>query len=192
MSRICSDCEYRVETSEGGLITVTCSNTKRKHNEISYRIKRAPMWCPFLRTNRRKRKSSPRALLVKELDRLWRIAVWLQAGGVCEMTGQKDGEGKGHVLNRHHIIGKSNYRVRWMVINGALLTAGAHTLAPNSAHKNPIYFLEEMIKKRGRVWYELLQKSAYNINLPNKHSIQDLEEIREYLKGYIKNHEKDQ
>ena len=182
MERICKTCEYYVDFK--------CTHTKRKNNTISLKITTSPNWCWYKRRNRRLRKKSPRALLVKELDTLWRRAVWLQAGGVCEMTGQKDGEGRGHALNRHHIIGRSNYRVRWMLINGALLTAGAHTLAPNSAHKNPIYFLERMIEKRGREWYNLLQKSAYNVNLPNKHSMQDLEEIKQYLKGYIKNHEK--
>ncbi len=189
MTRKCSECEYRVDVHKGEGVYPECSNTKRKHNEITYRIKYAPMWCPFKRRLRRKRKSSPRALLVKELDKLWRIAVWLQAGGKCEMTGQEDGVGKGRVLNRHHIIGRSNYRVRWMLINGALLTSGAHTLAPNSAHKNPLYFLSKMVEKRGQKWYDLLQQSAYDVNLPNKHSISDLKEIKEYLQSTIKRYE---
>lgn len=190
MSKICKTCEYRKEIVKGTQHIMICTATKRRYNEISYRIKFSPSWCMYKRIARRKRKKSPRALLVQALDRLWREAVWLQAGGKCEMTGQKDGEGRGHALNRHHIIGRSNYRVRWMLINGALLTAGAHTLAPNSAHKNPLYFLAEMVKQRGQAWYDLLQTSAYNVNLPNKHSIQDLKEIKEYLEGYIKNHER--
>ena len=184
MKRTCKTCEFYIENK--------CTNTKRKNNTISLKIISSPSWCAFKRVNRRKRKSSPRALLVKELDKLWRKAIVLRAGSRCEMTGKLGGEGRGHALNAHHIIGRSNYRVRWMLINGACLTAGAHTLAPNSAHKNPIYFLEEMIKQRGRSWYENLQYSAYNNELSNKHTIQDLQDIKKYLKEAIARYEKNE
>ena len=177
MNRICSTCEYCVDFK--------CTNTKRKQNTISLKIVTSPSWCYFKRKARKKRKSSPRALLVRELDRLWRMAVVLRAGSQCEMTGKCGGEGRGHALNAHHIVGRSNYRVRWALINGACLTAGAHTLAPNSAHKNPIYFLEEMIKQRGREWYDTLQTEAYACGGGVKHTMEDLQVIKANLKKEI-------
>ena len=177
MNRICETCEYCIDFK--------CTNTKRRQNGISLKIKTSPNWCPYKRINRRNRKKSPRALMVKELDALWRLAVKLRAGNRCELSGKMGGEGRGMVLNAHHVIGRSNYRVRWLVANGALLSPGKHTLNSDSAHQNPLHFLEIMVEKRGRKWYDDLQKEAYTDGGAIKHSMQDLEYIKITLKEKI-------
>ena len=187
MTRKCSECEFREDVYKGLGCYPECTNTKRKQNGISLRIKNSPMWCPFKRVARRKRKTSPRAKMVKELDALWRLAVKLIAGNKCEISGKIGRAGRGLVLNAHHIIGRSNYRTRWLVANGALLSPGKHTLNPDSAHQNPLHFLEQMVKKRGKKWYDDLQKEAYTDGGAIKHTMQDLEYIRITLKETIAN-----
>jgi len=99
MIRTCKTCEFYIDGK--------CTNTKRRNNTISLKITTSPNWCPYKRINRRRRKKSPRALMVKELDRLWRLAINLKAGNKCELSGKMGGEGRGMVLNAHHIIGRS-------------------------------------------------------------------------------------
>ena len=171
MARICSQCEYYEDFK--------CKNTKRKQNTISLKIKTAPSWCHFKRVNRSKRKKSPRALLTKELDRLWRTVVVMRAGHQCEMTGKLGGEGRGHALNAHHIFGRSNYSVRWDINNGACLTAGMHTLTRHSAHKAPLEFIEGMKLQRGEKWYNDLRVKANTIK---KWTVPELQELKEKLK----------
>ena len=182
MNRECKICEYRVDVQKGEGICPECSNTKRKNNTISLKISTSPSWCAFKRVNRRKRKKSPRALLVKELDALWRTLVKLKVGDKCEMCGKPDGQGRGHSLNAHHIFGRSNYSVRWDVENGVCLTAGNHTLTTHSAHKAPIEFIEFMKKRRGVKWYNDLRTKA---NAIKKWAVPELQEKKEELKKEI-------
>ena len=175
MARICSECEY--------FIDYKCTNTKRKNNTISLKIKTSPSWCFFKRRNRRKRKSSPRALLVRELDKLWRRLVILKADNRCEKSGELGKEGRGHALNAHHIVGRSNYSVRWDENNGVALAAGNHTLTTHSAHKAPLEFLEFMKEKRGEKWYNDLRTKANTIK---KWTILELQERKEELRKIVK------
>lgn len=170
--RKCSECEY--------FENFRCTRTTRKNNGISLQITTSPQWCPFKKKARKNRKKSPRARLVKELDALARQVCLLRANYKCEISGQPH-----HTLHAHHIISRSNYRVRWNPDNLACLTPGAHTLYLFSAHKNPGWFLDKMVAKRGSKWYNDLQHEA-NINAGvAKHTIQDLRIIRDKLKGEL-------
>lgn len=180
MTRICKTCEFRVDVSKGKGIYPECSNTKRKQNGISLHIKTAPNWCPFKKQLRGKRKKSPRAKLVKELDVLVREVCLKRANYKCELSG------KGNVtLHAHHVISRSNYRVRWNPDNLVALTAGNHTLGLFSAHKNPIEFLDIMTQKRGHTWLIKLQREAWVNAGVAKHDIQDLEDIKAKLEGEL-------
>ena len=184
--RICSECEYRDDVPEGRGRCPICILTKRRQNSISLKITTSPNWCPFKKKARRTRGKSPRAKMTKKLDDLWREAIKLLACDKCELTGKPSGIGRGKVHNAHHIVGRSNFRTRWLVANGAYLSAGKHTLNADSAHKDSIHFLEQMIEKRGKKWYDDLQKEAYLFGGGVKHTMEDLEEIELDLKSIIK------
>ena len=173
----CSECEYNID--------MHCTNTKRRWNTISSRITNSPNWCYFKKKARRNRHASPRALLVKELDKLWMLAIRLRAGGCCEITGKPDGEGRGHINNAHHLIGRSNFRTRWMLENGVYVSPGKHTLNADSAHKDPANFLKVMIEKRGQKWYDDLQHEAFMFGGGVHHTDQDLLEIKATLEKEI-------
>ena len=180
MTRICSECEFRVDVHKGKGVYPECSNTRRKQNGIPLKIKTAPSWCAFKKKARSKRKSSPRAMLVKELDLLVREVCLSRANHKCELSG------KGNVtLHAHHVISRSNYRVRWNPDNLVALTAGNHTLGLFSAHKNPIEFLDIMVQKRGHVWLKKLQHEAWINAGVAKHSLQDLKDIKAKLEGEL-------
>ena len=170
--RKCSECEYCVDFK--------CTNTKRKNNSISLQITTSPNWCAFKRKARRNRKKSPRALLVKELDALARQVCLKRAGYRCEITGEKH-----HTLHTHHVISRSCYRVRWEPDNLVCLTPGAHTLNLFSAHKNPVWFLDVMVRKRGEEWLEVLRNEAHKNVGVAKHTVQDLLDIKSKLKGEL-------
>ena len=169
----CSECKYNVEH--------VCTNTKRKKNHISLKITTSPYWCTFKKKARKSRGKSPRTMLMKALDDLLVKVCRKRANYRCEITGEPDGEGRGKVLNVHHFIGRSNYRVRWNPDNAVCLTSGKHTLSPWSAHKNPIWFRDLMIEKRGQAWYDNLRTEAGEMGGSIKHTLEDLLEIKKKL-----------
>jgi len=177
VARICSECEFRQEVVEGAGRNPICTNTKRKQNGIPLKITTAPQWCIFKRILRRKRGSSPRALLVKELDSLAREVCLARAGYKCEINGEPH-----HTLHAHHIISRSNYRVRWNPNNLVCLTPGLHILNLQSAHKDPVFFLDVVVRKRGEEWLEVLRNEAHINAGVAKHTVQDLLDIKSKLK----------
>ncbi len=92
--------------------------------------------------------------IIKIIDNLWSKII--KAKGKCEFKNCR----KERYLNSHHIISRSNKTLRWDLKNGVCLCAGHHTLLTNSAHKNPIEFLEQMKEKRGQEWYDTLRLRA--------------------------------
>jgi hypothetical protein len=169
----CKECKYCINNK--------CSTSQRKNKGIPAKVITSPNWCPFKKHARRHKKKSIRALLRKELDLLVIKVARKRAGNKCEITGREDGEGRGHYLNGHHIIGRSNFRVRWNPDNIAILSPGKHTLAPLSAHKDPIWFLGVMIEKRGKEWYAKLQKEAYRDGGAIRHEVSELISIKAEL-----------
>ena len=101
----------------------------------------------------------------------------MRADYKCEISGKPY-----HILHAHHIISRSNYRVRWNPNNLACLTPSGHTLSLFSAHKNPVFFLQQMTTKRGEEWLEILKEEAYKNAGIAKHTLQDLLDIRDKLK----------
>ncbi len=109
---------------------------------------------------------------IKKLDLLWAQAVKIK--GKCELCGRRD------YLNAHHIFSRSAKSVRWDLDNGVCLCAGHHTLTNTSAHKAPIWFIEEMKKRRGEKWYKDLQTRWAICGKP------DYSAIEIYLKNFLK------
>ena len=77
----------------------------------------------------------------KQLDVLWSLIVRQSNNGNCEIC-QKPAQ------NSHHIIGRSNYALRWNIKNGTNLCISCHLFGQNSAHKNPIFFINWFKSKR--------------------------------------------
>jgi len=72
---------------------------------------------------------------IKKLDKLWRDAI-KSRDEVCQVCGGTS------YLNAHHIIGRRNRNVRWDLDNGILLCSGCHTFKTESAHQDPLQFME--------------------------------------------------
>ena len=185
----CLGCMYLNRLNE-------CTKTTRKQNVVSLSVLTediAPSWCPIIRRigGRPKKKHTARWTLKKRLDVLWAKAVKLLAQNRCEIVTNKrcqnvNGFGKGHGLNAHHIIGRSNFNVRWDVNNGVALCVKHHVFSIWSAHKNPFWFLQKMIQLRGETWYKTLQAKALRNNGVTKYTMEELEDIKMNLLKIIK------
>jgi len=83
-------------------------------------------------------------------DKLWSDAVKIRDGGKCVISGKRDN------LNSHHLIGRSNYRFRWDIMNGVTLSPDHHTLGRKiSAHGSTDVtdrFAEWMKKYKPKRW----------------------------------------
>lgn len=124
----------------------------------------------------KKKPKTERRKLRDQSDKLWAILVKQRAGYKCERSG------KTVYLNSHHVFSKSNLSVRWDLDNGVCLNAGWHTLQTNSAHKNPIEFINWIKDQRGIEWYENLRIKANQIK---KWTIPELRELLERFKKEI-------
>ena len=133
--------------------------------------------------------------LFKELDDLWRRAVKVVYGKFdgdyyyCEMCGKPckagEGAGRGKGINAHHVIGKSNYNVRWEVEDGSPLDSGCHTMRKDSAHQDRSAFLKKIIDKRGQEWYDRLEKKASPKGGSKKWTIAEMKVKKEELQKLI-------
>ena len=123
----------------------------------------------------KKKKKSNRKTLRKQLDKIWAEVVKKRANNICEYKTCK----KTTYLNTHHIFSRSNLSVRWNLGNGICLCSGHHTLTNDSAHKNPIEFIEWLKQKRGEKWYNELRLEA---NQVKKWTDVELESLLEALK----------
>ena len=63
----------------------------------------------------------------KDCDKLWADCVKAKAGYRSEYSGREGKQiGGEHVLNAHHLRGKSSYRLRYEIKNGYCCTKGEH------------------------------------------------------------------
>lgn len=93
--------------------------------------------------------ANKKAKLRKTADFIW-YQVCLQPE--CEVCG------KGGVLQVHHFYYKSSYgHLRYCIENGISLCRGCHFVLH---HQDPKKIEEQIIKKRGRYWYNRLKKKS--------------------------------
>ena len=130
-------------------------------------------WIP----KKKSKKESGRKKLKKQLDELWAELVKKRASYKCERSN------KTKYLNSHHVFSRSNLSVRWDLDNGVCLNAGWHTLQTDSAHKNPIEFVNWIRDRRGIKWYEEMRVKA---NTVRKWTIPELEALIEEFKKELK------
>jgi hypothetical protein len=111
--------------------------------------------------------------LIKACDIAWSKAVKVRDGEVCQMCGSVSG------LNSHHIIGRISYSLRFDLRNGITLCSSCHKFSRNSAHNNPVYFID---------WYKSRYPEDYEYLLTKKNIIAkylDYETILRELKEVI-------
>jgi len=94
-----------------------------KWNKVSYGIN-ASRKVKVNNSKKKKRILTPREALFINCDKLWFKLVKDLAGWKSELSGRtKEG---GFVLQAHHIFGKSNYHLRFSLLNGICITKGEH------------------------------------------------------------------
>ena len=106
-------------------------------------------------------KKVKRKTLKNKADKLYREIIHSKI--YCEVCGSP---GK----NCHHVIGRSNYNLRWDIQNGCLLCVKCHY----QAHNNPVKFLD---------WFKKKRSTDYNYLLKYKHKLwdKDYTTILQYL-----------
>jgi len=90
----------------------------------------------------------------KQKDKEWSAKVKENAGYRCEITGKTIN------LVSHHIVSRNIYAVRWDLDNGVCVSKSNHYFGKKSAHQNPIFFLDKLIKLRGKRWFNCLLKKS--------------------------------
>jgi 5-methylcytosine-specific restriction endonuclease McrA len=125
-----------------------------------------------------KKKKSRRKRLEKQLDDLWREAVYRNADMRCEYCGDFHA-----VLNSHHIFSRSNRAVRWDEDNGICLCVSHHLLGNLSFHKAPAEMMEWLQNHRPHEWYIALRRKAGG---SGKFSLQELEDMISHYKDKLK------
>ena len=91
---------------------------------------------------------------IKRLDKLWGEIIKAKDGHKCQKCGNAA------YLNAHHIVGRSNYKVRWEVENGITLCPKCHFWIEQHAHAGN-EFLERTI---GKVKLDFLENMSGKLN----------------------------
>lgn len=90
----------------------------------------------------------------KQRDLEWSDKVKERAGHKCELCD------KTNRLSSHHIVSRNIYAVRWDINNGACVCVSHHIFGKESAHQNPVFFLDKLIKLRNKRWFNRLLKKS--------------------------------
>ena len=93
-----------------------------------------------------------------KLLKIWKAKGLEDAGFKCELCGKSDGQ-----LHPHHFIGRRNRATRWYLPNCVVLCPSHHTMGLWSAHENPAWFINEIRKVRGELWYKDIMKQSNKI-----------------------------
>jgi hypothetical protein len=81
----------------------------------------------------------------KKADKEW--ARVIKEVGHCEWCGRADKQ-----LHAHHIINRTNYAYRHLLVNGVCLCAACHTMDVQAAHTDRTAFYRWLEKERPGVW----------------------------------------
>lgn len=88
----------------------------------------------------------------RKCDKAWSLRIRKRNKGLCEICGKP-------ADNPHHTVGKKNLTLRYDLRNGCLLCSWHHTLSNReSAHGDPIWFIQWLIRNRPGDYTYLLQK----------------------------------
>ena len=89
----------------------------------------------------------------KKLDKMWSEYIRKRANDQCERCGIPGN-------NPHHIIGRRSLSVRWDIDNGVCLCSGCHVLRRDSAHQDPLTFIEWLTENKGKEFLKNLRMSS--------------------------------
>ena len=94
-------------------------------------------------------------------DELWKQAILKRADNKCERCGSTN------IVQAHHIIPRTKYRLRFDLANGVALCYRHHIAGPDAAHKDALGFAE-WISTRRNVKYlkqvkDVQTKNDYNL-----------------------------
>ena len=111
----------------------------------------------------------------RKCDKCWSEKVKERAKHKCEFCGST-----AH-LNSHHVITRSNHILRYALENGCCLCAKHHCFDNQSAHKNPVWFIEWFAQRRPND-YDWLREHQWLP--PEPIGIKDYEKILTSLSGW--------
>ncbi len=103
-----------------------------------------------------------------KLDKLWREKVKERDEHKCRVCGSTS------YVNAHHVVGRRNHQVRWILDNGIALCSGCHTFKTRSAHQDPQWFIN---------WWESTypERTKKVSELKNRLDKPDYDKLLEYL-----------
>ena len=119
----------------------------------------------------------------KLCDDIWADLIKAKAGHKSEYSGKLGKKAGGdEILHAHHILGKSNYRLRYELDNGISLTAGEHKFIAHHTGRQEM-FRERIKEIKGQDIYERLKLLKSGI------SKVDYKMMFLYLKEQLKTYE---
>ena len=118
---------------------------------------------------------------IKKLDKEIKLRCLANDGYKCVICGK----GKEQVqLHHHHIVGRRHRSLRWVLENVVTLCASHHVMGVQSAHEDPVWFMEEIRDIKGEKWYKELKILKEKVN---KKSYEENMEMIELSLGEIIN-----
>jgi len=138
---------------------------------------------------RAKRQKLPSvASLRRKAMRLWTEKVKDVQGRVCAICGVKDGTPNGVVsrrtgkegatyINSHHIEDRTNYALRWDVLNGIAVCPSHHEFGKDSAHRAPVWFMDWLEANRPKVLAHIRATRATRPQTADEYSREDMMRI---------------
>lgn len=118
-----------------------------------------------------KTKKPTKTSLIKKCDVLYSLIIRVR--GYCEVCGRSDIQ-----LNAHHIVGRTNFMLRYDFRNGCCLCVNCHEFAKDSVKNNPIKFLRWLEQNRP----DDLKYVESKANIIAHYSVEDLQMICKSLK----------
>ena len=119
----------------------------QKQNQKAERLAKAAR-LDLKRQKLKEMKQGKKELSTKYLDDLWRDKTKDYYGRQCEHCGSRE------AVQSHHIIGRSNFGVRFDYRNCSVLCPSCHKFGRYfSAHGTSSIFTLWIIKKRGEAWH---------------------------------------
>ena len=98
-------------------------------------------------------------MIKKQQDKKWSDEIKKRADYKCELCG------KTNRLSSHHVVSRNIYTVRWDIDNGVCVCVSHHIFGKESAHQNPVFFLDKLIKLRGKKWWNRLLRKSLKKNV---------------------------
>jgi len=113
----------------------------------------------------------------KECDKLWAECVKAKARYKSELSGREGKQiGGEHVLNAHHLRGKSSYRLRYELKNGYCCTKGEHKWGFHNEGRKQDY--ENQVAKQRPGIFDFLA-------MIKNHKSDDIRMIKMYLEKQL-------